>query len=253
MSAHRKWTIHHFDTVDSTNTRAFELAGGNTVAPFWVRADRQVAGRGRRDRHWVSEPGNLFASIYLPQVAAVERLHELPFLTTVALYEAVSAKLGGLGPQLTIKWPNDLLYAGAKISGILIESRSGQDGKADIVIGFGVNCRHHPPTTDYPATDLTEITGRPVNPDDVFTALGEALGDRLADWRHGNGFAEIRQRWLRAAHPIGTALTIHLSGSSLSGRFGGLDDAGQLILRQPDGRSMIIAAGDVAIVGQFNE
>ena len=229
------------------------MAREGAVGAFWVRADRQVAGRGRRDRHWVSEPGNLFASVYLPRAAPTERLHELPFLATIALHDAVSTRLGGLGPQLTIKWPNDLLYAGAKISGILIESRSGQGGSADIVIGFGVNCRHHPPTPDYPATDLTDITGQPVNPDDVFTALCKALDDRLVDWGRGNGFAEIRELWLRAAHPIGTPLTVRLSGSTVSGEFGGLDDAGQLILRQAGGRSMIIAAGDVAIVGHLNE
>jgi BirA family biotin operon repressor/biotin-[acetyl-CoA-carboxylase] ligase len=141
-----------------------------------------------------------------------------------------------------IKWPNDLLLGGAKLSGILLE-RAGDA----VIVGIGVNLAHHPEDTDRLATSLAQ---HGVTPDsaDFAETLAEAFSRWLAIWR-GQGLAPIRARWLERAHPVGTALTARLpDGLAIDGLFGGLDGDGALILRLADGGSRVIHAGDVFLL-----
>src|SRR5262249_61545936 len=88
---------------------------------FWPTADRRSAGRGRRGRAWISPLGNLYASLLLTGPAAAEHWPQLSFVAALAIHDAVVEVAADLKPQLAIKWPNDLLLAGAKFAGILIE------------------------------------------------------------------------------------------------------------------------------------
>ena len=80
--------------------------------PLWITAQRQTAGRGRRGRAWVSEPGNLYASLLLTDPAPPEHWPELSFVAALAVHDAVAEVAPALEPRLAIKWPNDLLLAG---------------------------------------------------------------------------------------------------------------------------------------------
>ena len=139
--------------LDSTNAHALSLSQRGERGPLWIVAERQTAGRGRRGRAWVSQAGNLFASLLLTAVAPSARQPQLSFVAALALHDAVAEVAPGLKPLITIKWPNDLLLRGMKIAGILIEAAGGEDGA--VAIGIGVNCASHPASADYPATDLT--------------------------------------------------------------------------------------------------
>jgi BirA family biotin operon repressor/biotin-[acetyl-CoA-carboxylase] ligase len=143
---------------------------------------------------------------------------------------------------LVLKWPNDLLIDGAKISGILLE-RTGDA----IVVGIGVNLAHYPTDTDRRATSLASHGATP-DPADFAETLAETFARWLSIWR-GPGIAPIRTRWLERAHPIGTALTARLpDGSATDGLFNGLDSDGALILRLADGTARVIHAGDVFLL-----
>jgi BirA family biotin operon repressor/biotin-[acetyl-CoA-carboxylase] ligase len=143
---------------------------------------------------------------------------------------------------LVLKWPNDLLIDGAKISGILLE-RTGDA----IVVGIGVNLAHHPTDTDRRATSLTAHGATP-DPADFAETLADTFARWLSIWR-GQGLAPVRARWLERAHPIGTALTARLpDGSATDGLFNGLDGDGALILRLADGTARVIHAGDVFLL-----
>jgi len=166
---------------------------------MWLRADRQYAGRGRQGRAWVSPPGNFYASTLVRLAGGEPPAPTLALVAAVALHEAVSVFCPG-GPS--IKWPNDLLLDGAKLSGILLE-RSGDA----VVIGFGVNLAHHPDDLDRPATSLAAATGSAPDPDTFLAVLADSLARRLYRWR-SEGLAPIRAAWLERAHPIGTALTV---------------------------------------------
>lgn len=206
---------------------------------LWLRAERQTAGRGRQGRGWVSPVGNLYASTLVKLQPHDPPAPTLALVAAVALHEAVEAF--GVRPQ--IKWPNDLLIDGAKLSGILLE-RSGDA----VVIGLGVNLAHHPEDIDRPATSIAAITGNAPDPDVFLLALAESFARWLYRWR-AEGLVPVRARWLEKAHPIGSALTARLPDSaSIDGLFDGLDATGALRLRLADGSVHVIHAADVFLI-----
>ena len=224
----------------STNADLVALAAAGSPEGLWLRAERQTAGRGRQGRAWQSPPGNLYASTLVRLRPADPAPATLALVAAVALEEAVAAYLGAGAARL--KWPNDLLVAGAKLSGILLE-RAGDA----IVIGFGVNLAHHPADTDRLATSFA-AHGITVGAEDFLVTLAECLARWLAKWR-GEGIAPVRDRWMARAHPSGTALTARLpDGVAVDGVFERLDADGALILRLADGTARAIHAGDVFLI-----
>jgi BirA family transcriptional regulator, biotin operon repressor / biotin---[acetyl-CoA-carboxylase] ligase len=228
--------------LGSTNTEALALANQGERGPVWVTAERQTAGRGRRGRTWVSQPGNLHASLLLTDPAPAERWAQLSFVAALAIHDAIVAVAASLAPRLAIKWPNDLLLDGAKFAGILIEGQGGGGAGNAVAVGIGVNCANHPTDTDYPATDLA---GAAVKPDALLGALSVKMVARLAQWNAGEGFSAIRREWLARAAGLGEDVRVRLPDREITGRFEALDEAGGLKLRLPDGAVTTVAAGDV--------
>jgi BirA family transcriptional regulator, biotin operon repressor / biotin---[acetyl-CoA-carboxylase] ligase len=230
--------------LGSTNAEALNLARHGERGPLWVTAARQTAGRGRRGRAWISEPGNLYASLLLAAPAAAKHWPELSFVAALAVHDAVVEVAADCKQLLAIKWPNDLLLGGAKFAGVLIEGEGGDEGA--VAVGIGINCANHPADTDYPATDLA-AAGAPVSPQIVFAALSLKMLGRLAQWNGGDGFSTIRADWLARAAGIGGDVVVHLADGAIAGRFEALDATGALVLRLPDGSARTIAAGDVSL------
>jgi BirA family transcriptional regulator, biotin operon repressor / biotin---[acetyl-CoA-carboxylase] ligase len=230
------------DVLGSTNAEALELARRGERGPLWVTAERQSAGRGRRGRQWISPPGNLYASLLLSAPGAPEHWPQLSFVAALAVHDAVVEVAAHLAPLLAIKWPNDLLLAGAKFAGILIEGEGG--GKPALVIGIGVNCANHPVDVEYPATDLA-AAGATVLPATLFAPLAVRMHERLGQWSEGGGFSSIRRDWHARAAGFGETVRVRLAQREIAGRFEALDESGALLLRLPDGNIVTIAAGDV--------
>src|SRR5262249_47085632 len=179
------------DTVGSTNAEALARARAGERGALWITARRQTAGRGRRGRVWVSEPGNLYASLLLSDPAPPQRAAELSLVAALALHDALAERAAILGPRLKLKWPNDVLCDGAKLAGILVEGESVPGRALVAVIGIGVNCAHHPADAAYPATSLA-VAGALVTPESLVQALMPAMTARLAEWNRGEDFAAIR-------------------------------------------------------------
>jgi BirA family biotin operon repressor/biotin-[acetyl-CoA-carboxylase] ligase len=190
---------------------------------------------------WQSPAGNLYASTLVRIRPGDPPAPSLALTAAVALHEAV--KLFAPDAPVTIKWPNDLIVGGAKLSGILLE----REGEA-VVAGFGVNLASHPPETERPAASLAALTGAPPEPEALLEALADIFGRWLGRWR-GEGLSPVRAAWLAAAHPRGTALaTQGPGGERIEGLFDGLDADGSLRLRRGDGRVQTIHAGDVFLI-----
>lgn len=216
---------------------ALAVAGASEGS--WLRAERQTGGKGRQGRAWDSPPGNLYASTLVRLRPGDPPAATLALVAAVALEEAVRVFLP---TGATIKWPNDLLVDGAKLSGILLE-------RADdaIVIGIGVNLAYHPNLPDRPTTSLT-AQGAPADPATFLDVLAEAFARWIARWRQ-EGLDPVRQRWLDRAHTPGTALTARLpDGEAVDGLFDGLTGDGALILRLASGARRVIHAGDVFLI-----
>jgi BirA family transcriptional regulator, biotin operon repressor / biotin---[acetyl-CoA-carboxylase] ligase len=231
------------DTLPSTNSEALARARGGDAGPLWVTARQQTAGRGRRGSTWISTAGNLYATLLVCDPAAPENAPELSFVAGLAAHDAIADCAQALRDQLKLKWPNDVLSAGRKLAGILIESET-LAGRLAVAVGIGVNCMHHPVDTAYPATDLASA-GAAVSADALFAALSGAMVRRLDQWQRGAGFASIRADWLACAAGIGDELRVRLPNAEISGRFEALDERGRLLLRLPDGTVQTITAGDV--------
>ena len=234
-----------YDTLGSTNAEAMDHARAGERGPLWITARRQTAGRGRRGSTWVSDTGNLYATLLLTDPAPPECAPQLAFVAALALHDAVATCAPQVGPLLQLKWPNDLLLGGAKLAGILIEG--GSEPVFAVAIGIGVNCAAHPSDTAYPATDLA-AAGALVTPDQVFAALSAAMLRRLAQWGRGEGFSGIRADWLKRAAGLGEAIRVRLPEREFSGRFEGLDDAGRLLVDGPAGVTAV-TAGEVFGMG----
>lgn len=161
----------------------------------------------------------------------------------MALDEAVRVFVdASAGKSLVLKWPNDLLAGGAKLSGILLE----RVGEA-VVIGFGVNLAHHPDLPDRPTSSLAKM-GAAVAPAAFLEVLAEAVSRWRDRWRM-EGIDPIRRRWLARAHPVGTALTARLpDGGAVDGLFDGLDAQGALLLRLAGGERRVIHAADIFLI-----
>jgi BirA family biotin operon repressor/biotin-[acetyl-CoA-carboxylase] ligase len=232
--------IEAFETLGSTNTEALARARAGERGPLWISAIQQTAGRGRRGRTWISPPGNLHATLLLTDPAAPDRAAELSFVAGLAVHDALLAASPDLAGRLSLKWPNDVLRAGAKVAGILIEGEgSGQD--LAVAIGIGVNCSHHPSETPYPAADLAAA----VTPHLLLGTLCRTMDARLAQWDRGHGFAGIRGDWLGRAAGVGKPMRVVIGDQECTGVFDGIDDRGRLLLRQPGAPTQRIAAGDV--------
>ena len=207
----------------------------------WLRAEQQTAGRGRQGRVWDSPAGNLYASTLVALRPGDPPAAGLALVAAVALEEAVRGAL----PEpsaLRLKWPNDLLLAGAKLSGILLERRA-----AHVVVGVGVNVAHHPALADRATTSL-RAAGATVDAATLLENLADGFASWLDVWR-GQGIAPVAAQWSTRAHPVGTALSVRLPNqTALEGQFLGLDASGALLLGLADGTRHVIHAGDVFVV-----
>jgi BirA family biotin operon repressor/biotin-[acetyl-CoA-carboxylase] ligase len=230
--------------TSSTNSECLVRARAGDAGNFWITAGRQTGGRGRRGRPWVSEPGNLYASLLLIDPAPMERLGSLPLAVAVAVHQAVRAVLPLAAKPVEVKWPNDILIGRKKTCGILIEGEALPDGRYALVIGIGINIAVMPENPQYPVTCLRE-QGSSASPEELFAHLYASMEEALVAWDKGRGIREITARWRDVACGIGEKITVNLPDRSISGQFAGIDDSGLLMLDTGAGRIMTIAAGDV--------
>lgn len=236
------WRHEHFDALGSTNDEAMARARSGDFGRLWITATTQTAGRGRLGRVWSSPPGNLCASLLLIDPAPPDRVAQLGFVAGVALIEALQ-DITRAGERLALKWPNDVLFDGGKLAGILLESAMLAADAVACVAGFGVNCAAHPEGLPYPAHDLSAF-GATASREIVFAALAEKIPRWLAKWDNGRDFAHVRAAWLRHAAGIGDTIEVNRGARRLGGRFQGLDMSGRLMLATASGE-IAIDAGDV--------
>ena len=224
--------ILHLKEVGSTNDWLRENAAGLPDGQ-WLRADRQTAGRGRQQRRWESPTGNLAASCLIRLQPGEERAAELGFVAALALHDSVSRHVDPA--RLRLKWPNDVLVDGAKLSGILLE-RVGDE----VILGIGVNLAHAPALPDRETACLNAAA----TPAEFCALLAANFAMRRVQWRM-EGFAATRDQWLQRAHPAGTMLRVTMGKTEHRGSFNGLAEDGALLLRLHDGTMLRVLAGDV--------
>jgi len=228
--------------IASTNSALLARLGegGALVEGDWLVADRQVAGRGRAGRAWSDGAGNFMGSTVAHLVPGDPPAPTLSLVAGVALHRTLSALRSW--PDMWLKWPNDVLVAGAKLAGILLE----RQGDA-VVVGIGVNLASAPALPDRPTIALADL-GYTIARDTFAQALADEWRTVLTLW-HAQGWAALREDWLARAHPRGTLLSVHDRQAGLiMGGFAGLEPDGTALLRLADGAVHAIHAGDINLV-----
>ena len=203
----------------------------------------QTKGRGRLQREWVSQHGNLSATLLWPTRAEPGQGALYGFAAAVSVAETLDA-YRPVSP-LTLKWPNDVLLGGAKVSGLLIE----REPEA-LLVGIGINLLSHPDGTPYPATHLVaEMREEDLAQDEplftgsaaVLALLSAKVAARFRQLEI-DGFAPIRDAWLARAHGLGERVTVDRK----SGIFSAIAANGALLLRDANGTEQRVHAGDVS-------
>jgi BirA family biotin operon repressor/biotin-[acetyl-CoA-carboxylase] ligase len=240
-------TIHLLSEVASTNTLAMEMAASGTHEGTIVIAETQTGGKGRLGRKWISPKGNLYLSVVLrPNVP----MHKAPLITLMGAVAVASAIRTTCGLAAGIKWPNDILVSGRKVSGLLTEMSAEQDRIRHIVLGIGVDVNMEmgelPPEVRSLTTTLAAEAGTKIN---RTTLLQQLLRD-LESWYHKflKNDADILEEWKQLNLTIGNRVTVSGAGEFLEGLALGVDNEGRLIIRLDDGTVRTVAAGDVTIV-----
>jgi BirA family biotin operon repressor/biotin-[acetyl-CoA-carboxylase] ligase len=234
------------DETGSTNDDAGRAARDGAPEGTLVWARRQLKGRGRRGRTWVSPEGNLHLSIVLRPNVPPARAGEIAFVAALAAAEACASF--ARAADVRCKWPNDVLVDGRKCAGLLIESSITSAALDWIVAGIGINLAAHPDDAEYPATHLAAHAGRAIAVEEGLAALAAAFAGRYDEWRR-LGFKPIRESWLARAAGIGKSVRVRLESEEFTGTFTGLAGDGALVVTLPDGTTRRITAGDVFLPG----
>lgn len=234
------------EVVTQTGSTNADLAaklrsGEGWAEGAWLVARRQTAGRGRQGREWFDGAGNFMGSTVVTVGEGGPPPASLSFVAALAVRDAAAAALGDAG-ALALKWPNDVLLDGGKLSGILLEMV-----RANIVVGIGVNLARAPQLPDRKTAALADVCAPPPL-EDFAASLAAAFDKRLEAWRTYGLGATLQAFLAGSIHTQGSPLTVHdADGSVLAGSFAGLDENdGALRLRLADGSERVIRAGDIS-------
>ena len=244
-------TLYWYDTIDSTNTRAKELAKNGAPAGTVLIAGNQTGGRGRMGRSFSSPEGmGVYLSVILRPGCKAEELMHLTCAAAVAACKAVESA-SGIFPE--IKWINDLVCGKEKLGGILTEMSVNTNGFVDwAVVGIGINCCQK--KADFPtelqsmATSLLLQTGKPCPPALLAARLTEALYEINAVLFEKQQIMDIyRQHCVT----LGQKVLVVRGEESAYGTALDLDQDGGLLVRFTDGTEKVVSSGEVSIRGMY--
>jgi BirA family biotin operon repressor/biotin-[acetyl-CoA-carboxylase] ligase len=240
--------LHVFDELDSTQTKAHALVGSGAIEGTLVIAESQTAGRGRLGRQWHSPSGKgIWMSLILTPKIPLFYTPQLTLLAAVALCRSIHKVCQ---VDIGIKWPNDLLIGGKKISGILLES-SGEDERLKYVVaGIGISANllteDYPPELRDSATSLAIESGAKVSRVAVIQAFLQEFEDLYALY-HEQGFAPIRLLWEALSVSLYRPIRTLTSSGYIEGIAESIDATGALTIRTHSGEIIKVFSGEVEL------
>ena len=238
--------IVEFEELNSTMITMREMALAGCEINKVVTAKRQVKGRGRHGRSWISPEGNLYFS-FLRKSNKNINVNIFAPVFIVALSVAHSIITISKNKVLpSIKWPNDILVNEKKISGILIENINMSKNNDLLNIGIGINIISNPVNTMYPATNLKKenIQTTPYELLDIFFKEYNIIDKIYVD----DGIEKIFEMWNDLGHKIGDKISVKVGGKEIKGTFKGLSKEGALLIINEYGKQESILTGDVFLL-----
>ena len=232
----------YYQELSSTMDDARHLAEGGAEEGAVVMAENQTSGRGRFGRNWVSGQGNIHLSVLFRP--SIEVLPQLTMMGAVAVARAIR-RTTALDPR--IKWPNDVLVNGKKVSGVLVEAAATGGDIDYAVVGVGVNVSLD--TSGFSeisdtAGNLEELVGQTVARDEVLRQLLMEMDTLYLQALQGDS---VLEEWRSSMETIGQRVTVSWRENRWEGLAEDVDRSGNLLLRLDNGELMTMTAGDVSL------
>jgi BirA family biotin operon repressor/biotin-[acetyl-CoA-carboxylase] ligase len=236
------------EAIGSTNSALFELGRAGEAEGLVLLAEEQSGGRGRLDRRWVSPRGKSILMSVLARATIEPKIQGLLNAAAgLAVLDAVEAECG---LSLRLKWPNDIVFEGKKLGGILSESGTDRSGRNFWVIGIGLNV--YWTADDFPqeivdsATSLSLIVDSPPDRDALVENLVKSLSAHISELETDP--STLVSTYRQAVSTLGTRVRAKLVAEDIEGIAEDIDEAGDLIVVTDSGERRRIVAGDVTEV-----
>jgi BirA family biotin operon repressor/biotin-[acetyl-CoA-carboxylase] ligase len=238
--------VIYLDSVDSTNTEAKQLLIQGEGEGVIVTAGRQTAGRGRKDRTWLSPVGGLYFSLILHPRLEAKSAPLLGFLGACAVARSLS-KLGVV--DVSVKWPNDVLVKQCKIAGILCETVFLGSKTLGTVLGIGVNqncsISEMPPGLQWPTTSIIDEVGKATSIESLLCSIVNEIDRLLQSVEKRESFSEVLGEWRELSSTIGSKVRVHEDGKTIDGIARNIAPNGALVVQTEDGLVSVLQ-GDVS-------
>ncbi|HNR43835.1 MAG TPA: biotin--[acetyl-CoA-carboxylase] ligase [Methanofastidiosum sp.] len=234
--------ILFFEEVDSTNNKAKQIALEENEGTV-VISEMQTSGRGRRGRGWYSPKGGIYVSFLLKPNVSPEKASQLTLVSSLALVETLNAMNNNLNAK--IKWPNDVLISGKKISGILTELSSDMEKINYIVVGIGVNLNTEKEILPENGTSLKIEMKEEVSNKLFLKSFLEHYDSIYQEYLNGD-IDQIIERWKNNSDTLGKKVKIIGINETYEGLAKDIDENGALILKTKE-KEIKIYSGDVSL------
>lgn len=240
------YKLHVFTSIDSTNRYLKELPSSSFVDICC--AELQTQGRGRFGRHWHSPFGeNIYCSSRWSLSCDLSKLSGLSLVTSLAIRATLDEFYKGT--EIKIKWPNDILWQDKKLCGSLIEIIAESNGTAQVIIGIGLNVNsdtkdHHLP--DKPWCSLYELSNKRYNRNELIACLITQLHRYIIQFIN-NDLGIFMSEWRKHDYLQGKQITVTQGQGELSGIARGINNSGQLILRDNKEKEHLLSSGDTSL------
>ncbi|CUH96449.1 Bifunctional protein BirA [Propionispora sp. 2/2-37] len=239
--------VHWFRGIESTSNEAKKLAADGCPEGTLVLAETQQTGRGRLARGWFSPPGKgIWMSLVLRPPFQPQDAPKCTLMAAVAVTKAIRRTTA---IACGIKWPNDILYQGKKIVGILTEMSAEMDAVNYVVLGIGINVNIE--SCEFPreiapnAVSLAQISGIKISRIELLAAVLREL-EQIYQNVVRCGFAEVFQEWRNFSVTLGQEVTVIGLDRQFSGKAVDIDQSGALLVQTSAGMETVLA-GDVSL------
>lgn len=249
----RLGSLHVLSKINSTNTYLLQQAKTKSLTENEKKtvevcvAEEQTEGRGRQGKPWYSPKGrNIYCSLAFHLAKPVTYISQLSLAVAVIVID--SCKRYGVEQLFQLKWPNDLYYNNRKLGGILIESVIAHLGGSTIVIGIGLNISL-PPKHPFLATsiDLQTILSKPVDRNKLIGILIDEMLFKIP-YFFAHGFQTFLSKWQEHDMLQNKFVVIKQNDAEIAGFAQGINEQGELLVRDPQGRVQTFRCGDVSVV-----
>lgn len=242
--------IYYFGSIDSTNTKAKELAEEGHPSGTLVVADRQTAGKGRRGRSWESPSGiGIFMTLMLkPEINP----NHASMLTLVAAMATTRAIRRVTGVPAMIKWPNDIVMNGKKVCGILTEMSAQFDYINHIVIGIGINVHNEDFSEEIAqtASSLYLESGQHIHRASLIEAFLEEFEDVYAEYLKTEDMEGLQKEYDAMLVNRGRQVRVLDPKEPFEGKAMGITKKGELIVDTWESRKLV-SSGEVSVRGIY--